>query len=678
MTLCAPCWLPTLLVVMLVATHPSYPHHRGNYSYEPLLSHHHHTTKKASTSSNNTETTISVLVWSGLEGWGFTLDGCLYQQHRRHNENHHQQVTCNNAPLFTLGFTLLHGDARTHSSTSTTTQQGITLSILHQRTSSLIFHKVFPLEEYWAHYMDLEWHLERVSAGRVVVMSVAVGGTVGVRYAAHHLTQLGSLLAHHLTPATHWTWTFIKGGRTFSETAVLRGTAPHHTHTILPLSHLPPPNTQTSSLEAHRWHYCDTHGAMGGLCDEFSPDPLPWPSPPPVTQQSALAGVPVVMTAGQRYQYLYYSLTALLAAPGAQHNNIMVVVGDAPPATIQLLRLLNVTFTTLPLPQQHNEHLFRYYGGVFQLLAATFPDAWAAIVIEEDVQVSPDFFSYMSQTLWLLQADPTLYCVNAYGSTKDLSHHASRIYRGENQVSWGYAITLDFVREALRAWRRPELATGSLQYDYWLYKNVAGGRECIFPDVSRTRHFGMGVNTVPWIAEMFFLLNPVVEDSEVVLEGVKEVQLPHWRKKLAASIMAATPIFQHNPCSSLLPTPPQPTTYVIYLNMTKKVDGSPDIQDYFPVAHCLGAWGFSHMGLHQGVRILQLSPTTTIYLVGVPYSPYAHLRPPHVPVWSRAALNRAEREALAERILNKNPLTIANADLTELKVMNYLSQLHQR
>ncbi|XP_071548640.1 protein O-linked-mannose beta-1,2-N-acetylglucosaminyltransferase 1-like isoform X2 [Panulirus ornatus] len=609
---------------------------------------------------------IGVRVWSSFSGWGVTVEGGC-----RH---HHHILTCNNtttspADVASQGVALPRNeDQQPHQ------EEGITLTVLNQRQPTVIFNKVFPLGQYWAHWADLEWHLSRVAAGRIVVMTVAVSGTVGLRHAAHQLAQLGSLFALHLTPLAHWTWVFVKGGRTISETAVIQGHAPHHAHLILPLSLLPTPSDNNSYLQHQRWQYCAAHGAMGGLCDEYSPDPLPGPTAGPVVHQAALARVPVVVTAGNRYQYLYHTLTTLLAAPGAQHDNLLVVLGDAPPATTQLLRLINVNFTTLPVHGRDNNKLFRYYRSVFHLVAHTFPDTPAVILLDEDVQVSPDFFSFMSQTLWLLHADPTLYCINAYGGTKDLSHDKTTILRGDNQVSWGYAVTPAFIREALQLWPSPELAKGPLQYDFWLYSNVARGRECVFPDVSRTCHYGTGVNSVPWTTENIFLENPVVQEScGVALAGVERLQLPLWRRDLEASIRGATPILL-NPCSrTFLPQPHRPATYVFYVSMTKKPDGTPDIRDYFHVAHCLGAWSFSPMYLHRGVRTLRPSAHTTLHLVGVPYSPYSYLRPTHVPVWSMIALPEAQRQIVHDRFRTKTPMIIANSNTTEEDIINSLS-----
>nr|XP_027221139.1 protein O-linked-mannose beta-1,2-N-acetylglucosaminyltransferase 1-like [Penaeus vannamei] len=383
----------------------------------------------------------STLVWSSSSGWGLEVDDC----------NNTQQQACYN-PIVRYNLLLPPEDAHPHAPRE---GEGLTLTVLNQRNAAVVFHKVFPLGHYWAHYADLQWHLDRVAPGRILVLTVAVSGAMGLRQAALQLARLGSLFALHLTPMAHWTWVFVKGGRTISETVILQGLAQHQAHLILPLSDLPTPTTPSNqTLQQQRWHYCHLHAAMGGLCDEHTPDPLPPPPPPTLPRQSALAHVPVVVTAGARHQYLYHTLNALLTAPGAQRNNVLVVLGDAPQPTTQLLRLINVNFTKVPVLGEGNLKLFRYYRSVFQLVARTFPDAPAVIFLDEDVEVSPDFFSYMSQTLWLLREDPTLYCINGFSATgfEGRAFDKSQVIRGSVQVEWGYAVSLDFVREALASW----------------------------------------------------------------------------------------------------------------------------------------------------------------------------------------------------------------------------------
>ncbi|XP_042883770.1 protein O-linked-mannose beta-1,2-N-acetylglucosaminyltransferase 1-like isoform X2 [Penaeus japonicus] len=536
--------------------------------------------------------------------------------------------------------------------------------------------QVFPLGQYWAHYADLQWHMDRVASGRVVVITVSVSGTVGLRQAAHQLAQLGSLFALHLTPMAHWTWVFVKGGRTISETVILRGVAQHHAHLLLPLSDLPSP-TQSSnqSLQQQRWQYCQLHGAMGGLCDEHSPDPLPPPSPPTLAHQSALANVPVVVTAGARHQYLYHTLNTLLAAPGAQRSNVLVVLGDAPQPTTQLLRLINVNFTQVPVHGKDNFKLFRYYRSVFQLVARTFPDAPAVIFLDEDVEVSPDFFSFMSQTLWLLREDPTLYCINGFSATGFFgkAHDDKNVLRGISQVEWGYAISLEFIEEALTMWHLNTNETDTLFYDEWLYKKVSQGRECVFPEVSRTRHYGIGVNSDPRSTEIFFLTMPIVKTWGIKLHDVEGLQLPRWQQSFSHNIKHSTPV-TGNPCQ-LSFVDNTNNNYVFYYNMTKKSDGNPDYKNFYFTAQCLGAWAFSEQGLHDNVLTVRLSMAVTLYVVGAPYSPHAHLRPSHVIPWDIDLISEEEENILIEKIreLELGKYHIQNLNVTHDTLMNLMS-----
>ncbi|XP_037781676.1 protein O-linked-mannose beta-1,2-N-acetylglucosaminyltransferase 1-like [Penaeus monodon] len=550
--------------------------------------------------------------------------------------------------------------------------EGITLTVLNQRTAALIFTKVFPLGYYWAHYADLQWHLDRVAPGRILVLTVAVSGTVGLRQAAQQLAGLGSLFALHLTPMAHWTWVFVKGGRTISETVILQGLAQHQAHLVLPLSHVPTPTAPSNqTLQQQRWHYCHLHAAMGGLCDEHTPDPLPPPPPPTLQHQSALADVPVVVTAGARHQYLYHTLNTLLTAPGAQRNNVLVVLGDAPQPTTQLLRLINVNFTKVPVHGEGNLKLFRYYRSVFQLVARTFPDAPAVIFLDEDVEVSPDFFSFMSQTLWLLREDPTLYCINGFSATgfEGRAFNESQVFRGSVQVEWGYAVSLDFVREALASWVDE---VNAHFYDFWLYNYVRKNRECVFPEVSRTRHFGMGTNTVPYLKEPVIRM-PLQREAPITLRGVSTLKLPSWQKYISQEIKDAT-VLTGNPCrDDFLPSPLPARSYVFYYRLDRTPAGQSDIHQYHNAAMCVGLWSLSDQGHHRGVSVVRFSPNSTLYLLGVPYSHYSHLYTKNTALWNVDLLSDQQLTQMTNYTLEQESMKeyIRNINMTA----EYLSEL---
>ena len=534
---------------------------------------------------------------------------------------------------------------------------------------------MFPLGQYWAHWADLEWHLQHVAPGRVVVMAIGVSGAAGLRHAALCLHALGSLFALHLPPTARWTWVFIKGGRTLSETVTLHTRGPHHAHLLLPLSTLPYPAPSDP-----RWDYCAAHGAMGGLCDEHNPDPLPMPHPAPVARQAALAKVPIVVTAGARHQYLYHTLTTLLAAPGALRQNVLVVLGDAPPSTTSLLHLLDLNFTTVAVSGRDNDKLFRYYRAVFLLLERSFPDAPAVILLDEDVEVSPDFFSFFSQTLWLLHADPSLYCINAYSATgfRGIAHDPHTLVRGRVQVEWGYAVSLDFVRDVNTKWPSEPRRNDTLFYDEWLYRHGSNGRECVFPEVSRTKHFGVGVNTDAWSTEIYFLTKPLLRRPHVTLPDAAGMVLGAWQHSFDANLKSATPL-TGNPCGrNFVPRVNTSTNFVFFYKQIRKPNGQPDYSNsnFYFAAKCLNAWGVSEQGMHHHVLTVRLSLHATLYLVGAPFSPYSHLCPPHVTPWQYATITPSEDQVLIDKIrhLEIGEFHVANLNMTT----DYLAHLLSR
>ncbi|CAL4079712.1 unnamed protein product [Meganyctiphanes norvegica] len=537
-----------------------------------------------------------------------------------------------------------------NSLTSSPKKQGLVLNIFNQNSGKSIFQKTFLLGKYWAYWSDLEWHIKRTAPGRIVAMTIAVTGAVGLRNASVTLNHLGSSFATHLTSFSQWNWVFIKGGRTIMESVVLGGRADNYAHGEHYLNFNAP--SATSVVELQRWNYCQDYGAMGGLCDTYNPDPLPVSNPLSLTiNPHALDNVPIIVTAGTRHQYLYHSITNLLKAPGVVRNNILLVLGDTSPAMVQLIELLDLKYTKLPMKSDvstkktfgiENIKLFNYYKHVFELVLKMFSNAPAVIFLDEDVEVSPDFFSYMSQTLWLLETDESLYCINGFSQLglDGLAHNSARINRGEMQIEWGYAITLKFIKEVLELWKSNSKAQDTALYDFWIYRHASNGRECIFPEVSRTRHYGVGVNAVVDVVENVFLRMKLVTESQVPLQNVTRLQLSHWRPDIIQSIKNSETI-RGNPCSpDFLPlssTSPKRNSntkiYSFFYRLDRNSDGYPDYVQYFLTMACFGTWSQSEQGHHDGITIISPRVNTLLYIIGVPFSSYSYLKPNNIPLW---------------------------------------------
>ncbi|KAF2362368.1 Glycosyl transferase family 13, partial [Trinorchestia longiramus] len=229
-------------------------------------------------------------------------------------------------------------------------------------------------------------------------------------------------------------------------------------------------------------------------------------------QSISLAGtdileqVPIIVTAGQRPHYLYETIKSMFAAPGFHTHKVHVFVGNNSSSTLSLLDFFRFNYTVIQHEGTGNAMLFQYYRKVFTFITHFFPDAKAAIVLDEDVALSPDFFSYMSQVIPVLLQDTTLYCATAFGpySKPGLNLQRDKVRRGETQVGWGYAIKMSTIKKALGMW--PVTLSAVVVYDAWLYEYVVEDMECIFPELSRSKHFGIGINALGIELEHQFLV----------------------------------------------------------------------------------------------------------------------------------------------------------------------------
>jgi len=112
-----------------------------------------------------------------------------------------------------------------------------------------------------------------------------------------------------------------------------------------------------------------------------------------------------------------------------------------------------------------------------------------AIFLEGDLEVSPDFLWYFRLAGPLLELDPSLFCVSAFHDNgfKGLAKDEFRIFRSDYFPGLGWMIrkeTWDLLRH-----KWPKKPTTG--WDHWM-RHGAGleGRECIVPEVPRTKHFG--------------------------------------------------------------------------------------------------------------------------------------------------------------------------------------------
>merc|ERR1719223_553721 len=110
------------------------------------------------------------------------------------------------------------------------------------------------------------------------------------------------------------------------------------------------------------------------------------------------------------------------------------------------------------------------------------------ILLEEDLVVAPDFLTLFQSTAWLLDADDSLFCVSAWNDNGFNGHVASEtgLYRTGYFPGLGWMIKRSMWDELLPKWPGGDARTG---FDHWLRLDITSKhRDCIFPEISRTKH----------------------------------------------------------------------------------------------------------------------------------------------------------------------------------------------
>ncbi|KAI3434434.1 hypothetical protein D9Q98_002511 [Chlorella vulgaris] len=108
------------------------------------------------------------------------------------------------------------------------------------------------------------------------------------------------------------------------------------------------------------------------------------------------------------------------------------------------------------------------------------------IILEDDMQLSPDFFSFFEATAPILDADPSLYCVsswNDHGQDRFVSN-ATQLYRSDFFPGLGWMLNRRVWQSVKDNWPR------GYWDDFMRLNATRQGRQCIRPEVCRTYNFG--------------------------------------------------------------------------------------------------------------------------------------------------------------------------------------------
>lgn len=508
-------------------------------------------------------------------------------------------------------------------------EAGLYLMVLHQETGVVLARR-FAAGLYQSGLKDMQLFLERVQPGRIIVMVVMHEIFAAIDSdAKEYFSRIGQQFAK-IKPKSTYALVATKNGQTWAEgvgvaTSTLRITAQVKLTKERVCAWLP--ETTPDALRLNRTRFCSKYVAYGSLCNCSRQDPLSYRFQPLTSGVNFT--VPIAILSGKRTTYLYRALQSLLPNRGLNRNLITIYTQQYSRELNDLANLLNlrvhITNEESELPAGR---ISMNLKNAIVHSMRLFPNADKLVVLEDDLEVSPDFISYMSQTESLLDEDVTLYCVSAWNdlSYRHSSNDPTLLYRTSYFPGLGWMMKRSILmNEMIPRWKE---TWEDWDWDMWFRSDeVILGRESIVPDIPRTYHFGwLGGHVYSGAQFEYYSDKAFNTQADVQLQNVTSLLFSNYREtviNIPSNARLPDMNIYFRTCLDIFPETNNITERERPYILTFSMKHAFDISGIHNLLTCLGVWDMDVRGEHRGIWRLFINKNPVV-LIGIPYSYYSH------------------------------------------------------
>ncbi|XP_042888584.1 protein O-linked-mannose beta-1,2-N-acetylglucosaminyltransferase 1-like [Penaeus japonicus] len=472
---------------------------------------------------------------------------------------------------------------------------GIHVIILHQHNFGVLQKEQFFTWQPSAHRM-LAKMLKHTQMGRLVILVGVPEFTPWFREDAVKMVErLGSYFGPLATRGESWALVTLKGHPPLLETLItsrnvsVAGTAPLLFSVTVPRSPERRCPWHSDPDMATRAEFCELYEGYADFCrcqDPLLLDPnLAVGFKPPVTMHET---IPVAMVTAKRLPMVLTQVIKIRKNPGGANTPLVIFVDGRNPEAEMLGKIINVTVVfhdnPAPLGSIHrvNQHIKFSLETVFKM----HPEADKAIILEDDLNLAPDFISYFHQTALLMRFDESIAIVNAY-NYNSYSHTASdpaRIYRVQSYPYYGWMTRRKVAEKMVDNWASMDMEA---DWDLYIRKyHVNQWNQVIIPEIPRTKHEGGGgVHVSGNEQETSFQQRPLNSQRDVQLNMIRLWEVAYGIDMMMRLHRAQVVNVTEHPCDKAPVPRYKNETFVIYVNLTGEDDYE---RSYHVLGKCMG------------------------------------------------------------------------------------------